>query len=238
MRALIVVHDPGSIPSLVGERLEHHGYSLEMLPIATSVGEPAATVTFPDPADYDLIAPMGAVWSVYDHDTIGTWINDELDFLRAADAAAVPTLGVCFGGQAMAQALGGKVIKSEAPQVGWHHLESTLPDELPTGPWMQWHYDRFEAPPGAEIIAKDDVGTQAFRLRRNLGLQFHPEVTTEHVTAWLDMEHADGEGELAKLGITRADLLAACEANVPLAKPNTNKLVDWFIREIAMAPVA
>ncbi len=237
MRALIIVHDPGSIPSLVGERLKYHGYELELLPIAESIGQPEVSISFPDPTDYDLIAPMGAVWSVYDQDTIGSWINDELDFLREADTTGVPVFGVCFGGQAIASALGGEVIRSAEPQVGWHYLESILPDAIGHGPWMQWHYDRFEAPPGAEVLAKDDVGVQAFRLRRNLGLQFHPEVTTKHVTDWLDMAHADGDSELAKLGMTRAGLLAACEANVPLATPNTNRLVDWFLSEIATAPL-
>ena len=85
-------------------------------------------------------------------------------------------LGVCFGGQALAAAHGGSVVPSDRIQVGWHQIPSSTP-QLATGPWMQWHYDRFEAPSDAIVLSKDEWGTQAFRLRRNLGLQFHPEIT-------------------------------------------------------------
>ena len=237
MRALIIVHDPGSTAGLVGERLVHHGYELVHFLIASSIHDARADVTFPDPGDYDLIVPMGAIWSVYDHDTIGSWIDDELAFLRAADTADVPVLGICFGGQAIATALGGKVVPSDEAQIGWHQLESTVPGGIAEGPWMQWHYDRFEAPAGSDILAQDSVGIQAFRLRRNLGLQFHPEVTRAHLKAWLDMGGDDETAALGDIGLTIEGLLDGCDTNVPLATPNTNQLVDWFLAEIAPSPV-
>ncbi len=229
MRALVVVHDPGSMPTMVGERLRQHGFELVELPIAP-FDDPHSDVPFPDPTDFDLIVPMGAVWSVYDDETIGSWIGRELDFLRAADAADVPVFGVCFGFQALASALGGRTLPAETPQVGWFHVESRVPDAIASGPWMEWHYDRSDPPPDAEVLASDDTCVQAFRLRRNLGVQFHPEVDRAHVEAWLDM---GGHGELEAAGISADRLLADSEANARLARPNTFRLVDWFLAEVA-----
>src|SRR5580692_4602666 len=59
--------------------------------------------------DVDHVIVLGAVWSVYDEQSIGHWIGDELDWIRAADSAGVPVLGICFGAQALTTALGGVV---------------------------------------------------------------------------------------------------------------------------------
>lgn len=228
-RALVVVHDPGATAAVVGERFEHHGYSLHQLRLTEDIERPASDVPFPDPADYDVILPMGAVYSVYDTDRIGSWIGRELEFLRRADRAGVPVFGVCFGGQALAAAHGGEVVKSDQNQVGWHPIPSETP-ALATGPWMQWHYDRFEAPSDAELLSKDHWGTQAFRLRRNLGVQFHPEVDGTHLQVWFDY---GGISELERFGMKADDLMAETVRNAELARPHTNALIDWFLSDIA-----
>ncbi len=229
MRALIIVHDPGSQSTLVGERLTHHGVELVELVVAT-FEDPSSDVVFPDPTDFDLIVPMGAIWSVYDNDTIGTWIGRELEFLRAADASGVPVLGICFGFQALASALGGSTVPAETPQVGWYAIESDVPEAIAEGPWMEWHYDRSEPPADAEILASDATCVQAFRLRANLGVQFHPEVDLAHVQRWLD---GGGHELLALEGRSADDLLADTANNWPVTKAKTFRLVDWFLSEVA-----
>ena len=231
MRALVIVHDPGSEAVLVGERLEHHGYEQVEVAITTEPGNPVgSTRGLGDPTDYDLIVPMGSTHSLTDPDRIGTWIHDELDFLRRADADGVPVFGVCFGGQALAAAHGGRVVKADRPQVGWHHLTPYAGAPIPTGQWMQWHYDRFEPPAEGTVLAADDIGVQAFVLRRNLGVQFHPEVTREHVQRWVDM----GAGEeLRGLGLDPDALLAECAAILDDVRARTNALVDWFLTDVA-----
>src|SRR5436190_787005 len=107
MRALVVVHEPGSESVLVGERLQYHGFDLVDTIVTAESGNPAGSFEPTDPTEYDLIVPMGSVYAVFDTDRIGAWIDDELDFLRRADDAGVPVFGVCFGAQALAQALGG-----------------------------------------------------------------------------------------------------------------------------------
>lgn len=228
-RALVVVHDPGSTAAMVGDRFEHHGYELDHFVLTTDVENPSCDKPFPDPTQFDAILPMGAVYSVYDTASIGSWIDREFDFLRDADTNGVPVFGICFGGQALAAAHGGTVKASPRDQVGWHSVPSDTP-QLATGPWMQWHYDHFEAPAEAEVLSKDEWGTQAFRLRRNLGTQFHPEVDTTHLQKWFDY---GGISELEKFGMSSDQLMAETKRNAELARPNTNALVDWFLSDIA-----
>ena len=90
----------------------------------------------------DHIVLLGAVWSVYDEATIGHWIGAELDWLREADRAGVPVLGICFGAQALSAAMGGQVVPVGFTEVGWTMVESLDPDIIEPGPWMEFHNDR------------------------------------------------------------------------------------------------
>ena len=235
MRALVIVHDPGSEAVLVGDRLEHHGYEQVEVAVTTEPGSPVGSAAgLGEPTDYDLIVPMGSTHSLTDPDRISAWIHDELEFLRRADAGGVPVLGVCFGAQALAAAHGGRVVRADRPQVGWHHLTPLEGSPIPAGRWMQWHYDRFDPPsddPGVEVLAVDDVGVQAFVLRRNLGVQFHPEITRAHLQRWFDM---GGDDELVALGIDPALVLDQCDAILDDVRTRTNALVDWFLDDVAV----
>jgi len=230
MRALVIVHDPGSEAVLVGERLEARGYEQVEVAITMEPGDPIGSADgLGDPTDYDVIVPMGSTYSLTDTDPIGSWIHDELEFLRRADAEGVPVFGVCFGAQALAAAHGGRVLRADRPQIGWHPLEPF--DDTPLrGPWMQWHYDRFEPPADAELLAVDDVGVQAFMLRRNAGVQFHPEVTHAHIGRWIAM---GGGHELTGLGVDTDDLLAETRAMHDDVRMRTDALVDWFLDDVA-----
>jgi GMP synthase-like glutamine amidotransferase len=233
VRALVIIHDPASEAVLVGERLEHHGYEQVEFEITTEVGNPVGSIEgMGAPTDYDLIVPMGSVYSLTDPDRISSWIHDELEFLRGADAAGVPVFGVCFGGQALATAHGGRVVRADRPQLGWCPLSPRPEAPQFAGPWMQWHYDRFEPPAGSEVFAADEVGVQAFRLRRNLGMQFHPEVTRHHVERWLEI---GGREEVEAQGVDPDELLATTSAMFDDVIHRTNALVDWFLAEVATA---
>ncbi|NUU26271.1 MAG: C26 family cysteine hydrolase domain-containing family, partial [Streptomycetaceae bacterium] len=102
--------------------------------------DPNVTVDFPDPRDYDVIVPLGAPWSVDDEATIGAWVGGEIALLRDAVAADIPVLGICFGGQALATALGGGVERAPRPEIGWTPVRSDDPALVSEGPWFQWHF--------------------------------------------------------------------------------------------------
>jgi GMP synthase-like glutamine amidotransferase len=105
-------------------------------------------------------------------------------YLQDAVARDIPVLGLCFGGQMLANVLGGSIERAAQPELGWCAIQSTAPDLVPNGPWLQWHFDAFTLPPGATQVASSRAGVQAFTHGRHLGVQFHPESTIEIVKAW------------------------------------------------------
>ena len=236
MRALFVQQDHVSPVGPVGEQFAARGYDVEEFLVVPEdrFHEPGVDVQFPEPTAYDAIVPMGAPWSVYDEVTIGAWVLEELTFLRNAHAAGVPVLGICFGGQALAAALGGSVERSPEAEVGWHAIESDDPDLVEAGPWFEWHQDRWTPPPGAVPLARTAVAQQAFRLGRSLAVQFHPEITPAQLQAWID--HG-GRAYLDAHGTDPAALLAETSRTAGDAQARSRRLVDRFIDRVAAAPL-
>ena len=177
-----------------------------------------------DPSTYGWICSLGS------DQTPGKrgnpdWVEQEIDFLRHAIDAEVPILGLCFGGQALACAAGGGVAPAEPPEVGWLPIESSVPDLIPTGPWLHFHYDQLHPPEGATELASSPAGTAAFQMGRNLGLQFHPEATPEIADEWARLETS----ELARLGISPEDVAAQGSSRGAAAAAAAERLFDaWW----------
>jgi GMP synthase-like glutamine amidotransferase len=229
MRALLIQHDHLCLPGFVGERLGERGYSIEAHQVVPEdrFHSPAVDTEFPDPADFDVVVALGAAWSAYD-DTLHSWLLPELQLLRDAHRAQVLVLGVCFGGQLLAAAHGGSVALAAQPEIGWYDVQSD-DDLVPGGRWFQWHYDRWQLPPGATELARNPAASQAFVLRRNLALQFHPELTAASLAGWLGN---GGAAEAAARGIDVAELLARTERLEAGAADRAFALVDGFLGRI------
>src|SRR4051812_49600177 len=75
--------------------------------IALSVVRADERDAYPDPRDPDFVVALGSGASAAGGGP--EWVQDEIDWLREADAVALPVLGICFGAQALAAALGGCV---------------------------------------------------------------------------------------------------------------------------------
>ena len=234
MRALVIEHDHTTPSGLVGERLVERGYELvvhRVVPI-DRYEHPDVPGAFPSLDGVDLLVAMGAPWSVYDLNLIGSWLVPELELLRDAIAGGVPVLGVCFGGQALAAALGGKVARSPSPELGWVSVESVRLDLIPTGPWFQWHVDRWELPPGAQEVGRTAAASQAFVYGGCLAVQFHPELTEAMLRGWLDN---GGSDVAAAAGVDEAALLAETRRLEPAAHRRAAALVDAFLEQVAPA---
>jgi GMP synthase-like glutamine amidotransferase len=239
VRVLFVEHDHTSPPGPVAAAFGRRGYEVDEVIIVPSdrFDTPDVDLALPDAADYDVIVPMGAPWSaVPGRDTgITSWLLPELDWLRAAHQADVPILGICFGGQLMARALGGELGKSSEAEIGWTSVDTDRPDLVAAGPWFEWHYDRFSPPPGATEIARNAVTSQAYVIGRTLGVQFHPELTAVGLQGWLD----HGGAALARAhGLDPDELVAQTKALEPAAADRADALVDAFLTQVAGLPTA
>jgi GMP synthase-like glutamine amidotransferase len=232
MRALVIQQDHVSPLGPVAEAFRDHGFVLDELLVvpAARFHSPSVTVRFPDPAAYDAVVPMGAPWSVYDHDRIGSWIVDEITFLRDAHRAGVPIFGICFGGQALAAALGGQVVRAEQPEVGWTTVATERPELVPPGPWFEWHGDRWVLPAGLSAFARTSSAEQAFVSGRSLGLQFHPETTEAMLAGWLAN---GGAAHARELGLDPDRLLAETAAEAKAGARRAHALVSSFLEHVA-----
>lgn len=236
MRALVIQHDHVSPHGPVGERLterlfdvvEHEVVHLE------DFASPGVTTSFPDVHEFDLVVPMGAPWASYD-ETIASWVRPEIKLLRDAHTAGIPVLGICFGGQLLALAHGGSVGPAPSPELGWNRIQTDDPELVPEGPWFQWHFDRWTVPPGATEIARSAAASQAFVLRRNLAVQFHPELTAAMLHGWLDNGGAEN---LRDNGLSPDEIYAATVAEEPAAVARTMALVDAFLDRVAFLPAS
>jgi GMP synthase-like glutamine amidotransferase len=176
---LCVVEQNWDAPAgLLGEWAQARGHR-----VITLRAQEIGAGPWPDPRQFGAIAPLGAEESV--HASPDPWIAPQVAWLREAHARDVPVLGVCWGGQAVAAALGGEVRTADAPEIGWLELEPLKGCAIEPGPWFAWHGDVFTPPPRAVELARTGHCVHAFRLGRSIGLQFHPEVTPAIVDGWV-----------------------------------------------------
>ena len=129
--------------------------------------------------DVDGIVVTGSRSSVYWDDP---WIADLVEWVRVAvEDHDLPALGVCFGHQTLATALGGRVEHMGDYEIGYREIDRTGADPVLSGLDDRFlafttHQDAVvEVPPGATPIAENDYGVQGFRTGRAWGVQFHPE---------------------------------------------------------------
>ena len=220
MRVVVVRHHAVDEAGYIGDAFAARGAEL-------SVHRFPADGPLPSLDGVGHVVVLGAVWSVYDDESIGHWIHDELAWLRAADAAGVPVLGICFGAQALTAALGGKVEASPRKEIGWTTVESLAPDLIEPGPWLEFHGDRCLLPESATLLARNDLCAQAFSIGRHLAVQFHPEVDGGQVSRWLSEEaRAEAEAE----GVDPDELIAASFAQEPQAAARADRLVAAALR--------
>ncbi|MCP2341866.1 type 1 glutamine amidotransferase [Actinomadura rupiterrae] len=225
MRALIINHESSAPVDGLQSALAERGWECE----EHVVKGPGAEL--PDPAGFELVAPLGAAWSAHDPEVAPT-IAPELALIRRAHDSGVPVLGICFGSQLLATALGGRTDRAARAEFGFVDVETDDASLVPSGPWFQFHNDRFFAPDGARVIARNDAAPQAFVLGRSMGVQFHPEITPDVLEQWLD---GGASGVLRRAGLDPDTILAEVRAQAVRTSALMGALLDAFLTKVAPA---
>ena len=162
----------------------------------------------PDPTDLEGIIITGSAAGVYDD---LPWLEPLRNFIRSAYAAKIPMVGICFGHQIMADALGGDVRKSEK---GWglgRHTYSVLdrPEFMQDAPdsfaVACSHQDQvIVAPPEAQSILASEFTPNAglyYRSGRALSFQPHPEFLDDYSLALVELRRGRAPDEVVEVAV-------------------------------------
>ncbi len=216
MRILVLEHEPDAPAGLLADWARERDHALQVLP-APSLER------WPDPARADAIVSLGSDRSV--HASGEGWVEDELAFLRSAHELQVPILGICFGGQALAAALGGTVTRARELCVDWGTVEVAKGAPITRGPWLRWHEDVFTVPPGAREIARCGELPLAFAAGRSVGVQFHPEADAPIARGWVAASRQRLRGRAGEL----ARLVEELERDELRARERASELFDRIV---------
>jgi GMP synthase-like glutamine amidotransferase len=203
--------DYGDYPAMF-ERLLGPGFEIEIFDVQSG--------QLPEPQSHDAYLITGSPAGVYE---ARPWIEPLMEFIRAADQAKM--VGVCFGHQVMAEALGGHVQKSaKGWGAGLHRYKITNSE-----PWIDTdgtiavpasHQDQVVMqPPNTDVVAASDFtpfAALAWTDRPAISFQFHPEFSPEFAKALIKK---------------RYDTVPNPEVAIAsLDAPNDNEIVGGWIR--------
>lgn len=148
----------------------------------------------PPPGDYSGLIVLGGSMNACEDDAF-PHLRQVVDLIHQFSDAGKPILGICLGAQLIARAFGGRVYQNPEPELGFTPVypaatslaEPFLQSCPPNLHMMQWHFDTFDLPAGAELLMSSDrCRHQFYRIGNNIyGVQFHPEVSPEIVRGWL-----------------------------------------------------
>jgi len=160
----------------------------------------ATASQLPAHTDFDGVVVTGSRSSVY---WDASWIPPLIEYVATAAADDVPILGVCYGHQVLAEALGGRVAGMDDFEIGYttvhHHGDELFADVPSSFTVFTTHGDTVvELPPNATLLAENEYGVHAFRDGHCWGVQFHPEYDIETAR-----EVTDGKRD--RLGDPRVD---------------------------------
>lgn len=174
LRVHVLQQTESTPPGSVLDWLKVRGHAATL--VRVYAGDALPTV---DETDWLIVC--GGSMNVDDTDKF-PYLAEEKKLISQAIAAKKTCLGLCLGGQLLAQALGASVRKNTEWETGWHtvHLGPSQTERLMV---FQWHEDTFDLPDGAVRVATNRITeNQGFAFGDTIvGLQFHPEATEEWI---------------------------------------------------------
>ena len=208
MRIQLIEHDPEDFTRTnISQWAAKRGYRVNQTYICSNE-------TLPEVDSFDWLMVMGGSPHAWDEKSI-PWLREEKAFLDDTVNAGKIVLGICFGAQLLAQALGGTIFPNQHREIGWYEVKlkregresflfKDIPDAFVT---FHWHSDHFSLPRNCKRLAySEPTENQAFicQDRPLVGLQFHPEYTRqmviyyarEHSQDWISSDYVSTNDEV------------------------------------------
>lgn len=185
MRIQLLEHDPEDFSRTnISFWAADKGYPVRQTYVCSGDSLPALET-------FDWLMIMGGSQHAWDEEN-HPWLKAEKTFIKTALNENKCVLGICFGAQLIAEALGEKIFPNPQKEIGWHEVrlnekgrESFLFNKIPSRfVSFHWHSDHFSLPANCTALASSEAtATQAFVCRDMpvAGIQFHPEYTREMV---------------------------------------------------------
>ena len=236
----LTIIETGRAPAAIRDRFPSYPEMFARMFASVDAGIECETVSvvkgeaLPDPASLEAVLYTGSPAGVYDAEP---WIDPVMGFIRGAARAQVAQAGICFGHQIMAEALGGKVTKSDKGWgVGAHTYQiSSLPGWRggPAPAQMRVgvsHQDQVLVKPGnAEVIAHSaftEYAGLSYAGFPAISFQCHPEFEPDFLAALYT----------ARRGVSLSEEMADA-AVASLAEDSDRRfLAEWlasFLKEAA-----
>lgn len=227
MRIHCLQHVSFEGPGCIAQWMAEKGYELHTTHLYKGA-------TLPQVNDLDFLVVTGGPMNV-DDDHIHAFLAAEKAFIRNCIDAGKTVLGICLGSQLIARAMNKPVFPNGEKEIGWlpvtrnkntmHAIAELFPESLTC---FHWHGDTFDLPDGAILLASSEgCVNQAYLLHEKvLGLQFHPEATTELVKNML--AHESGELVTGKPYIQTADEIRTGITHVIPANKLMFALLDYL----------
>ena len=229
---LVVQHDAGEGPGVLGEALEVRGVDARIVHVYAGEAVP------PSLEGAAGLVVLGGSMGVHETDKY-PHLTSELRLLERALAHGAPVLGICLGSELLAAALGARVFATGRHEIGWHEVrlrDAARDDAIFRGTRdtfaaLHWHGDAFDLPRGAAPLASSMMTEhQAFRHgERAWGLLFHLEATLPIVESMA----AGDERAFEEIDLTCDALLAATRDELVRVTPIARRVFERWAKLVA-----